>query len=141
MVLVISDLDLMGLRNIFVPVAKDIEAFAAADRAPDSVIVRRIAVTPDQVLDHLATSLRISGAPGGCESWWPVDRNGDAWQLPTSEALLDVVIAHVRECLESLLPDVAQRDAMIASEADLKVETVTELRRFLDEANDDGEDL
>jgi hypothetical protein len=76
-VLTFTDLDLMGLKNIFVPFAEDVERFAANYGCPEAVDVRRLGVTPDQVLDHLPANLCQPKA--NPPSWWPLDRNGDAW--------------------------------------------------------------
>jgi hypothetical protein len=119
-ILTFTDLDVMGLRNIFVPFAQDVEAFAAQAGRPQAVDVRRLGVSPDQVLDHLPANLRQEGPD---QPWWPTDRNGDRWELPTSEALLDVLPGILGEALQALLPDDEQRSHMLDREAELRRET------------------
>ena len=138
-VLMLTDLDLMGLRNIFVPAARDIAQFAAGYGHPDAAVAFRIGVTPDQVL-HLPPHLRISGAPLLSQGrgkpkieapWWPRDHNGDQWILPTSEALLDILPGILRQHLEFILNDPAQRQAMIDTEVQLRTDAAAALAALL----------
>jgi hypothetical protein len=93
------------------------------------VDVRRIGVTPDQVLDHLPDSVRQEYP--NCPDWWPLDRIGDAWLLPTAEALLDVMPGILRDALDVLLPDADKRKARIAAEKRKRRSTATALLRLL----------
>ena len=138
-VLMLTDLDLMGLRNIFVPAARDIEQFASDYGDHKAVIVLRIGVTPDQVL-HLPAHLRQPGVPMISQGrnkpkipapWWPRDHNGDQWILPTSEALLDILPGILRQHLEALLNDPAQRQAMIDTEVQLRTDAAIALSALL----------
>jgi hypothetical protein len=128
-ILSLTDLDLMGLKNILAPFAQDVEKFAVDYGNPEAVEVRRIGVTADQVLDHIPASVRMSREKP--EAWWPRDRNGDAWELPTAEALLDVMPGIVRAAFEVLLPDEAQRRAMVDTEDEMRAETAREVVRRL----------
>lgn len=134
--LCLTDLDLMGLKNIFMPFARDIERFAAQERVPEAMFVRRLGVTPNQVLDHLPASVRQAGVPTMGKpprpvTWWPVDRNGDAWILPTAEALLDVLPGILRDALDTLLPNKRKRKAMTNTEPTLRQDTADVLRGLL----------
>jgi hypothetical protein len=140
-VLMVTDLDEMGLKGIFVPAARDIEKFAGDYGDAQAVQVHRLGVTSEQVRCWMLSRLRQ--AKEHPPSWWPLDVNGDAWELPTSEAVLDNLVPLMRSALETLLPDSGQRQIMIEAEDDLRADTVDELRALLDavdEAADEDED-
>lgn len=140
-ILCVTDLDANGLKNIFQPFSRDVEAFARhpfRDR-PDirfdvpPVHVRRIGVTPDQVLDHVPPSVRQGGAPRGTESWWPTDRNGDRWVLPQAEVVMDVLPDVLADALGTLLPDEERRSRAVAAESRLRSRARSVLRERLED--------
>lgn len=133
-VLMWTDLDMAGLRNIFAPVARDLAAFAADWHAPEAIHVRRIGATPDQVLDGVRDALR-ERAPSNAPAWWPTDRNGDRWTLATSEVIARQARAAFADALAELLPDEDARAAMVATEDDRRAAARCAIRDEL--ANDD----
>jgi hypothetical protein len=131
-VLVITDFDLMGIRNIFVPFAQDVAAFAADLGEPKAVEVRRIAATPEQIVRWIPEQLRqprprekrngvMQDVP-----WWPVD-----FSLPTAEAIEDQLPAILREAFNHYLPDAELRAQLIASETGVRIEAARELAKLL----------
>jgi len=113
-VMSIGDFDLMGLRNIFVPAARDIERFAADYDAPGAVVVERIAATPEQIAAHLPRNLLQPAPP---VPWWPAD-----FSLPAAEALEDVLPGYVAAELDRYLPDAEYRAEVTAAEAALRLD-------------------
>ena len=123
-ILVITDFDAMGLKNIFRPFAQDVMAFAGYYGAADTVDVRRIAATAAQVERYVPANLRLA-PPSGVAWWrWP-------FQLPAAEALADQLPDIVRDHLDELLPDAELRAEIVARESGKRVDAAVELRRLL----------
>lgn len=133
-VLCVTDFDLAGIRNIFIPFARDVEAFAAAevqrqgveDLIEKAVYVRRIAATAEQVAAVVPENLR-QPPPPNC-LWWPAE-----FSLPTAEALLDILPGIVRDAITTVQPDDGPREAARSTEAVLHADTLDWLRGHLDD--------
>ena len=123
-VLCLTDFDLMGLRNIFVPFARDVKAFAENLNAPEKVIVRRIAATPEQIEEHIPEALRQPPPPK--IAWWPAQ-----FSLPAAEALIDWIPGIIRRELNRYLPDAALRQQEIQAEKIKRREAARELKKLL----------
>jgi hypothetical protein len=132
--LAIGDLDLNGIRNIARPFEADVLKWVAdlgrmgEDQVADVIAVRRLLITPDQVVEHVGERGRAPVTATARRAGWPWPWTVQAEALPP-----EVRDRLVIEAIDQL-HDVEQRERVIATEAALHEDA----RRALAERLRDG---